>query len=110
MGIIAAIKGWWNRMFFKADAKRIFDVDILLSDQMDNAIRIWNQIYAGHPSWVNKENNVKTINFAKSVSSETARLACLDLSIKVSGSARAEYLQSVVDNMFGKIREYVERG
>lgn len=110
MGIIEAIKGWWNRMFFKSDAKRIFDVDILLSDAMDNAIRVWNQIYAGHPSWVNKENHVKTINFAKSVSSETARLACLDLSIKVSGSVRAEYLQTVVDNMFDKIREYVEKG
>ena len=46
MGIIAAIKGWWNRMFFKADAKRIFDTDILLSDTMDTAIRTWNQIYA----------------------------------------------------------------
>lgn len=97
-------------MFFKSDAKRIFDVDILLSDTMDMAIRTWNQIYAGHPSWVDKDNHIKTINFAKSVSSETARLACLDLSIKVSGSARAVYLQSVIDNMFGKIREYVERG
>lgn len=110
MGIIAAIKGWWKKMFFKSDAKRIFDVDILLSDTMDMAIRTWNQIYAGHPNWVDNDNHVKTINFAKSVSSETARLACLDLSIKVSGSARAVYLQSVIDNMFGKIREYVERG
>lgn len=110
MGSVAAIKGWWKKMFFKSDAKRIFDVDILLSDTMDMAIRTWNQIYAGHPNWVDKDNHVKTINFAKSVSSETARLACLDLSIKVSGSARAVYLQSVIDNMFGKIREYVERG
>lgn len=110
MGIIAAIKGWWNRMFFKADAKRIFDTDILLSDTMDTAIRTWNQIYAGHPAWADRDSHIKTINFAKSVSSETARLACLDLSIKVSGSARAVYLQSVIDNMFGKIREYVERG
>ena len=97
-------------MFFKADAKRIFDTDILLSDTMDTAIRTWNQIYAGHPAWVNKENHVKTINFAKSVSSETARLTCLDLSIKISGSPRADYLQAVIDNMFIKIREYVEKG
>lgn len=110
MGIVAAIKGWWKKMFFKSDAKRIFNVDILLSDTMDMAIRTWNQIYAGHPNWVDKDSHIKTINFAKSVSSETARLACLDLSIKVSGSARAVYLQSVIDNMFGKIREYVERG
>ena len=110
MGIIAAIKGWWSKMFFKADAKRIFDTDILLSDTMDTAIRTWNQIYAGHPKWVDQDSHVKTINFAKSVSSETARLTCLDLSIKISGSPRADYLQGVIDNMFVKIREYVEKG
>lgn len=97
-------------MFFKADAKRIFDTDILLSDTMDTAIRTWNQIYAGHPKWVDQDSHVKTINFAKSVSSETARLTCLDLSIKISGSPRADYLQGVIDNMFVKIREYVEKG
>ncbi len=97
-------------MFFKSDAKRIFDVDILLSDKMDYEIRRWNQIYAGHPEWEDRENHVKTINFAKSVASETARLTCLDLSIKLSGSERADYLQSVIDNMFIKIREYVESG
>lgn len=31
-------------MFFKSDAKRIFDVDILLSDTMDMAIRTWVSI------------------------------------------------------------------
>lgn len=97
-------------MFFKSDAKRIFDVDILLSDKMDYEIRRWNQIYAGHPEWEDRKNHVKTINFAKSVASETARLTCLDLSIKLSGSERADYLQSVIDNMFIKIREYVESG
>lgn len=97
-------------MFFKADAKRIFDTDILLSDTMDTAIRTWNQIYAGHPKWVDQDSHVKTINFAKSVSSETARLTCLNLSIKISGSPRADYLQGVIDNMFVKIREYVEKG
>ena len=97
-------------MFFKSDAKRIFDVDILLSDKMDYEIRRWNQIYEGHPEWVDPKNHVKTINFAKSVASETARLTCLDLSIKLSGSERADHLQQVVDNMFIKIREYVESG
>lgn len=110
MGVINWIKGVIEKMFFKTDAKRIFDTDILLSDVMDKNIRKWNQIYAGHPSWLDAEDHIKTINFAKSVTSETARLACLDLSIKIDGSARATYLQNVVDDMFDKIREYVEKG
>lgn len=97
-------------MFFKSDAKRIFDTDILLSDTMDSNIRKWNRIYSGYPDWLDPENHVKTINFAKSVTSETARLTCLDLSIKIDGSARATYLQGVIDKMFDKIREYVEKG
>lgn len=97
-------------MFFKSDAKRVFDTDILLSDTMDAAIRTWNQIYSGHPGWVDNENHIKTINFAKSITSETARLTCLDLSIKIDGSARATYLQSIIDEMFDKIRGYVEKG
>ncbi len=97
-------------MFFKTDAKRIFDTDILLSDIMDSNIRKWNRIYSGHPDWLDPENHIKTINFAKSVTSETARLACLDLSIKTDGSARATYIQNVIDEMFDKIREYVEKG
>lgn len=97
-------------MFFKSDAKRVFDTDILLSDTMDSNIRKWNRIYSGHPDWLDPENHIKTINFAKSVTSETARLACLDLSIKIDGSTRATYIQRVIDEMFDKIREYVEKG
>lgn len=110
MGLINWIKGVINKMFFKTDAKRIFDTDILLSDTMDSNIRKWNRIYSGHPDWLEPENHIKTINFAKSVTSETARLACLDLSIKIDGSARATYIQNVIDEMFDKIREYVEKG
>lgn len=110
MGLISTIKGWWNRMFFKADAKRVFDTDILLSDRMNTAVICWNHIYKGHPPWVDEDSHIKTINFAKSVSSETARLACLDLSIKLDGSERAAYLQKTIDDMFDHIREYVEKG
>lgn len=110
MGLFSWIKGVIGKMFFKTDAKRVFDTDILLSDVMDSNIRKWNRIYTGHPDWIDRDSHIKTINFAKAVTSETARLACLDLSIKIDGSARAEYLQKVIDNMFDNIREYVEKG
>lgn len=110
MGFFHWVKGVIERMFFKTDAKRIFDTDILLSDTMDKAVKMWNCIYSGRPDWLDEENHIKTINFAKSVTSETARLACLDLSIKIDGSARASYLQSVIDAMFDNIRVYVEKG
>lgn len=94
---------------FSSKAKEEFDIDVLFSLQMEKEIKKWERIYAGFPDWVDKEEEIKTINFAKTVTSETARLACLDLSIKLDGSARAEYIQTVIDNMFDKIREYVEK-
>ena len=94
---------------FGSKAKEEFKTDILQSPQMEKEIKKWARIYAGHPDWVDEEEEIKTINFAKTVTSETARLACLDLSIKLDGSARADYIQTVIDNMFDKIREYVEK-
>ena len=94
---------------FKSKAKEEFGTDVLLSAKMEKEIAKWAKIYAGFPEWVDEEEEIKTINFAKTVTSETARLVCLDLSIKLEGSARADYIQMVIDNMFDKIREYVER-
>lgn len=94
---------------FGSKAKEEFKTDILQSPQMEKEIRKWARIYSGLPDWVDPEEEIKTINFAKTVTSETARLACLDLSIKLDGSARADYIQAVIDNLFDKIREWVEK-
>lgn len=94
---------------FGSKAKEEFKTDILESPRMEKEIKKWARIYSGSPDWVDPEEEIKTINFAKTVTSETARLTCLDLSIKLDGSARADYLQTVIDNMFDKIREYVEK-
>lgn len=110
MKIINWIKGVIRRMLTRADAKNVFDVDILLSGEMEANIRNWDRIYSGKPDWVSEKNHIKTINFAKSVASETARLTCLDLSIKMDGSARATYLQEQINKTFDKIREFVEKG
>lgn len=108
MGLINWLKGVIGRMF-GSKAKEEFHTDILESPQMEKEIKKWSRIYSGHPDWIDLEEEIKTINFAKTVTSETARLACLDLSIKLDGSSRADYIQTVVDNMFDKIREYVEK-
>lgn len=108
MGLINWLKGVISKMF-KSKAKEEFGTEILQSLQMEKAIKKWTEIYSGIPGWVDQEEEIKTINFAKTITSETARLTCLDLSIKLDGSARADYIQTVIDNMFDKIREYVEK-
>ena len=54
--------------------------------------------------------HIKTINFAKAVCSETARLTMLGTKITIDGSARAEWLQKQIDNIYFKLRDWVEYG
>lgn len=109
MGWISRIKGWFE-MIFKNVVKEEFRINSIVSSTMENMIERYAKIYAGNPDWVSSEDGIKTINFAKSVCSETARLALLGTKITIGGDKRAEYLQQQVDKIYYKLREWVEYG
>lgn len=95
-------------MKFLSVAKQAFNVKPISSDEMEQIINTCANIYAGYPEWVNADNNIKTINFAKSLCSEVARLTTLGIDIKIDGSARAKYLQKQTDNIKSQVRKWVE--
>lgn len=98
-------------MLFKSKAKEEFQIEDITSDAMKRMIEWCEDIYKGHPFWVNNDDHIKTVNFAKSASSETARLATLQLRIDIEGGKRADWIQKQINNiMFKKIREWVEYG
>ena len=109
MGLIAAIKRWLN-MIFKNKAEQAFDVQSVISPQMDAYILKCANIYKGAPEWVDPEDNIKTINFAKTISSETARLTTLGIKVTIDGSTRANYLQKAVNSFYFRLRDWVEYG
>lgn len=108
MGFISWLRGVISRVFKKEDAKRVFGTDIILSAEMERATASWYNIVGGRPFWVSKDDDVDTINFAKFVTADTAKKICLDIDLNVEGSARAEYLQSVMDAFKNVLREKVE--
>lgn len=91
-------------------AKEEFNIVPVVSDASEQLINACIRAYQGHPDWVDKDDHIKTINFAKSVCSETARLAVLGIKIQLEGSARAEWLQEQVDRLFFQLRDWVEYG
>ena len=93
-------------MFFIGKAKEDFNIEPISSSKMDAAINKWADIYKGNPEWL--DETAKTINFAQTICSETARLATLAIGITVDGSSRAEWLQKQINNVYFKIREWVE--
>lgn len=107
MGLIKWIKGAIERMF-KKDAERIFGIKTIYSGKMETAINLWDKITSGEPPWVNKEDDIETINFAKFIASVTAKKICLDIDVNVTGSARADYIQDVMSALKKVIRNKVE--
>lgn len=97
-------------MFFKQRAKEDFGVETLTSASMEDMLAKCAQIYQGNPEWVDEEGGIKTINFAKAVCSETARLAMLGTKITITGGERAKWLQQQIDNVYYKLRDWVEYG
>lgn len=97
-------------MFLTSKAKEEFNIEPIISQSMENMISKCISIYCGKPYWIDDADHIKTVNFAKSVCSETARLTMLGTKITVDGSARAEWLQEEIDKVYYKIREWVEYG
>lgn len=109
MGIIARIKGWFD-MLFKNKAKEEFDVKDIISGEMKRMIEKCADIYQGKPYWADPDEHIKTINFAKSVCSETARLVTLGIGIQIDGNSRANWLQEQIEKIYFQLRHWVEYG
>ena len=107
MGIISTIKGWIN-MLFKSKVKEEFEIEPIVSPEVERLLKKCADMYRGNPEWVNEEEHIKTINFAKSVCSEVARLTTLAVGIHIDGSARAEWLQQQIEKEYYNIRKWME--
>lgn len=86
-----------------SDIGKEFGVDLITSDEMNTALKRWDDISTGKPPWKNTEDDVDTINMAKHISDTRAKLTTLDIGIAISGSARADYLQGLADDLLKRL-------
>lgn len=108
MGFIKWLKGVISNMF-KTDAKKVFNVDVCMTDKMESAISEWKNITSGEPPWKSTDDDIDTINFAAFMAKDIAKKVCLDIDISVTGS-RGEYTQSIVNELKKVLRDRVEDG
>lgn len=97
-------------MIFKKQAEEDFNIQAAEFPEMESLINRCANIYRGVPEWLDDKNNIKTINFAKTVCSETARLTTLAIGIQIDGSTRATWLQKQINKVYFQIRHWVEYG
>lgn len=109
MEIFNKIRGWFS-MLIKSKAMDEFNIEPISSDQMRSWINECVNIYQGNPCWLDEDDHIDTIGFAKALASETARLATLGIGIKLDGSARADWLQEQIDKVYFQLRHWVEYG
>lgn len=84
-----------------------FGVKVFGYQKTTAAARTNSRLYNGTPDWCG-EDGIRTVNFAKTICSEVARLVMLGTKITFSG-ARGEYMQEVIDKQYYRIREWQEQ-
>ena len=97
-------------MLLKSRSKEEFNIETIGSDQMSAWINECVRIYQGNPCWLDEDDHIDTVNFAKAICSEVARLTTLGIGIHVDGSARADWLQKQIDKVYFQLRHWVEYG
>lgn len=83
-------------------------IDMALTGKMALDINLWSRMFANKAPWLNK--NIKSCNLASAIASEIARLVTLEMKSEISGSPRAEYLQTFYGETLKGLRRYVEYG
>lgn len=109
MSIIAKMKGWVKTLLV-SKTKDEFHIEPVCSAEVDEWVGECVRIYQGNPCWLDEEDHIDTVNFAKTLCSETSRLAMLGTGIRIDGSPRAEWLQAQIDNLYYQLRHWVEYG
>lgn len=96
-----------NLFINSSDIGKEFGVDLITSDDMNNALTKWDNISTGKPPWKNKADEIDTINMAKHIADTRAKLTTLDIGIAISGSKRAEYLQDIVNDLLKRLPDKI---
>ena len=107
MSIISMIQRWIG-MVFQKKAKEEFNIRPATSEVMENVAERCGKIYMGHPDWLDVDDHIKTINFAKTICSEVATLTTLAIKVQIGGSARADFLQQEIDDIYYLLRHWCE--
>ena len=109
MGLIDFLKGVFRRMISPSTIQQVLKVAPAVSPEMQQAIELWEKMYTGNSPWIDK--NTKSLGIATMIASEKARMATLEMKVKMTGdSERAKYLQAPFNDVLSRVRNELESG
>ncbi len=95
---------------FRNAVKREYNVSGVESEEMRSSIKSWIDAYQGMPEWLDAEDDIKTIKFAKKIAEAVANLTTLDIDVAFDGE-RKDYMQTFWEkSVKPRLRQWVEVG
>ena len=104
--ILRWIREAWQKMFGVNNVKQALNVDISISPEMVNALQLWSQMYLNQSPWL--VGDMRSLNLAASIAKELATTVTIEMEVKVTGSARGDFLQAQLDPTVNAMRRYAE--
>ncbi len=109
MKILDFIGGIINKMLRKEKIQYVINMTPGVSNKMRESIELWQSMYENKSPWIS--NNVKSLNLAPLIASEKARMATIEMQVKITGdSARAEFIKESFQEVLNSIRKQIEYG
>jgi A118 family predicted phage portal protein len=95
-------------MLGQQSVKQALSVDIAISAPMADALQTWSNMYANQAGWLSTD--VKSLNLPAAIAGEIARAVTIEMSVEISGSGRADYLNNQFEKILDALRQQVEYG
>lgn len=99
---ITWIRGVINKMFKRNEIGSKFNVDVIVSDKMSTAIDLWVQLFENKAPWL--DNDTKSLNLPSAIAGEIARMVTLELESEITGSVRADFLNTIYQTFLSGLR------
>lgn len=104
--IIAWIREAWQKMIGTSNVKQALNVDVALSSVMVEALQTWASIYINQSPWLT--SGMQSLNLGASIAAEISRAVTIEAEVTVTGSARADYLQTQLNEVLNRLRVTTE--
>lgn len=104
--ILAWIREVFSKMLNPSNVKQALRIDTLITPLMSTALQRWSAMYVNQASWLT--GDIKSLNLAASIASEVARAVTIEMKVDITGSARAEFLETQMAVIINQIRTYAE--
>lgn len=95
-------------MIGKTSIKEAMNIDIAISQPMMTALDTWSRMYNNDADWLTAY--IKSLNLPAAIASELARLATIELQVKIEGSARADWLAKQFEKVLNNLPDQIEYG